>query len=547
VRHPIVILLLALGLLLTAARLTAQTADVPRNAEDLLAAARAMTTAKDYAGAAKLLTRALDRYPTHAGLYLALADAQEAGALAAMTWRGDDEPAERFRRQANAPAFAALNQELFETYGRAIMYAANIRPVQQRIDDLVAFEFPTLLGRNGPVALPGEPAPVAFPLTDPQLPTDRRTDCAGLISSRPLPVTPHYRLDPKYGQDATFANHPVYGKWAFQRMLLAYEMDRPHRAWRLRFRVMWQEVPGKQEERATLAHQVAALLLRLSALQQAYTGLAPRFAEDGAINVWLTEKGDAGGEAYDNNIYLYNVSVPRSPTEWTREIAHEYGHQTMPPVGGYTKPEWGANGLLGERLYMRWLLLNRDTAESHPWVKALDPADVLQQRLGKLVEQFAVVGPDAPAMRGTDRTAMENFVGFAAYLEMTRGSLYLINVLKSLSTPIYAGGQGFLETLIGQETAYQSPANALVTLRLGALPANLPLWVYLREGTWKGEIDAGAQAVPCKVEIDGKPARQDDNGAFYSAALTKGWHRIVITADPPVELWAPRGLKLIRQ
>ena len=510
--------------------LVAQPSAVPNSVDEVLARVSALVTVKDFDSAVKLLKSAVNRYPTESRLYLALAECQEVQGLSALPAPGGANTAAAFRKQLDQEQYIPIARDVFETYGKATMYVPNLKPIQLRVAELVSTRFPVQLGEYGPLALPGDPMPYLVTLTDPQLPTEARGVYQGLITTRPLPVPPPYERDPKYGADNSFDANPVYGKWTFRHMLLAYEYDRGGRCWRLRFRVIWQDAPGQEDNRLRLARYTAMLLLRYSCLLQAYTGLTPRFTPTGALNVWLTEKGDPGGETYDDNIYLYNAGTPRTPVEWAREIAHEYGHETIPPVGGYTKPEWASNGYLAERLFLRWLLLNRDPkADNHPWVRSLDEAEIKTARIEPVLRQFAAVGPDSQAMRDTTRAAMEGFIGMAAYLEMSRGSGYLITLLNGLSTPTYSGPQGFIDTLMAQEAYYQDPEHASVSLRLSELPNGLPLWVYLRAGTWKGDITGGAQLT---VEVDGNAVRVD-NGAFITPPLDKGWHKISITSGTP--------------
>jgi len=519
----------------------AQSAIAFRNADEVLARANTLIATKNYDSAIALLKSAIERYPTETPLYLRLADCQELQGLTILPPMQAADPAAAFRRQLNRSGNAALARDLFETYGKATMYVPDIDPVRARVADLVGSQYPVLLGDAGPLALPGDPLPYLITLTDPQLPTEARGTCQGLITTNPLPVTPPYVRDPKYGTDHSFDADPTYGHWTFQRMLLAYDYDRQQRCWRLRFRVIWQAAPGQEDARLHLAQDCARLLLRLDCFLQAYTGLTPRFTTDGVNNVWLTEKGAAGGETYDDSIYLYNVGVPRSPTEWVRELAHEYGHEVLPPVGGYTMPEWDANGYLGERLFLRWLLVNRDPADSDAWVRDLDAREITSTRIDEVIRRFAALGPEAQDMAGTGKTAMDGFIGMACYLEISRGSQYLAKLLNVLGTPSYGGPRGFLETLAAQEAYYQDPEHAIVSLRLRELPAGIPLWVYLRDGVWMGEATGGA---PGSVAVDGNEVKVT-GATFTTPTLTKGWHRITLTpvGDAPM----PDALKLVRQ
>ena len=110
--------------------------------------------------------------------------------------------------------------------------------------------------------------------------------------------------------------------------------------------------PGEAD--AALAARIARLLalahqtLTRETGQEAANGDAP-------FDVWLCPSGGSGGEQWRDNIYLYDLDTPRSSIEWLRETVHEYAHLALPAVGGYTAPDYWANGYLGERLLVRWL------------------------------------------------------------------------------------------------------------------------------------------------------------------------------------------------
>ena len=104
---------------------------------------------------------------------------------------------------------------------------------------------------------------------------------------------------------------------------------------------------------APLAGRIARLLALAHQTLVQKTG---REAENGTapFDVWLCTGGQSGGEQWRSNLYLYNLETPRSSIEWIREIVHEYSHLALPAIGGYTAPEYWANGYLGERLLVRW-------------------------------------------------------------------------------------------------------------------------------------------------------------------------------------------------
>ena len=533
------ILPVLLGLLLVSL-VGAQRSEEFCGADTIIAQADLLGAKKDYDGAIQLLQAASERYPTYARVYIALANWQEESAIQNSLLSATDAEGRRaeFRRQLNK--YPEDARKIFETYGRATMNLPDASEIRQIVSELTAQEFPTQLGEFGPLALPGDPVPMVYTVSDPRLPVEKRGTYQGLITSRPLPILAGdandagsglraaYATDPEYGGNPEYDKDPKFGRWTFNKILYAYDYDTQQQCWNLRFRVMWQDVRGQEANRARFARNSAQLLLRLYGLLRAYTDLTPLFAADGAINVWLAEKGDPGGEAFNENIYLQVIGASRSPTEWLRELAHEFGHETLPVVGGYVKPEWASNGILGERLFQRWLLLNCDPAtEKHPWIHALKPDHVKDTFIDRYIRQFAELGPDAPQLTGTDNTAMDDFIGMALYLNETQGSANLATALKNMINPMYSGQHGFLQAVESLITYQQSSAQPSITLRVSDLPAHIPLWVYLVAGNWQGELATSDNTVPtATVEVDGRDAHLDLAGHFTTGNLGRGWHCI---------------------
>ncbi len=538
-------LLIILGLLFMSSLVRGQTPAEYAGAEEIIAHANALGIKKDFDGAINLLTSAVERFPAYAHLYLSLANWQEIRGLEASTADASSlqERETSFHRQLSE--YPDTARDIFETYARATMFVPDTGEIRQHIAELTAQDFPLQLGELGPLALPGDPIPVTYTVRDPRLPVEKRGMYQGIITSRPLPIIPaspgdpdsglraNFSTDPEYGKNPDYTRDPVYGNWRFDNILYAYDFDKQNDCWNLRFRIMWQDVPGQEENRARFARHCAQLLLRLSGLLHIYTGLSPMFSPDGAINVWLSEKGDPGGEAIDENIYLMGIGVHRSPGEWEREVAHEFGHETLPVVGGYVKPEWASNGILGERLFTRWLLLNADLAtETHPWIRALNPDQIKETRIDRFIRQFAGLGPESPAMTAKDGTAMDAFIGMALYVEETQGSDCLASALKTMTTPAFSGPNGFLQAVEYVARSQQSAVQPVVTLQLTDMPAHMPLWVYLIDGNWQGQIETRDNAtLAVKANVDGKELPLDLTGHFTTGNLNKGWHCICLVPD----------------
>lgn len=540
----ICILVLGLALALPA------TAAPAMSAENAVAQANRFGEHGDAAAAIALLRETLERYPMSEPVYLTLADWQEAQALDAMQASPADADDGRAILSKELAKYPDVTREIFDTYGKGLMYVPDSTAIRARVRALLAYHYPQVLGEYGVLALPGNPTTFAYQYTDPRLPSEKRGERHALMTMAAQPATRLYTCDPKYGYGFDQGKDSRYQHWAFDHMLVGYDFDEAQQRWRLRCRVMWQTVPDLEAERLGLAQHVTRTLLQLQDMARSYMGYAPRFTADGVVNVWLAEEGEAGGEAYNENIYLEQVGVARPAAEWLREVAHEFGHQVFPAVGGYADPEWGANGRMGERIFLRWLAANRGMDDEHPWLRQTDFVAVKRDRVDALIRRFAANGPQHPITNGVNAEGMDAFVGMALYLESVRGDQVLATILSTLGTPAFGGPKGFLQSVEDQETYLQSSERPSVLLRMRDLPDNLPLWVFLRDGKWRGTLTTFKEAdMPMlnslKVELDGTALKNDGRGGFTTPALAYGWHRITFsfTGDAP----ALSDVRLVRQ
>lgn len=504
----------------------------------------------DIDGAVRVLRDTLKRYPTEETLYLAQGDWLEERALDTMGVTATDTTERRTILSKELMKYPDLAKEIFEQYGVGLMYVPGSTAIQERTRALVTYHYPQVLGEYGALALPGDPVPFVYELTDPRLSSEKRGERHGLITTTAQPVTRLYSRDPKYGYGLSQGKDSRYQNWVFHQMLVAYDQDDKEQNWRLKCRVMWQTVPGEEAERLVLARNVARTLLQLNEMAEAYMGFSPRYTTDGVVNVWLAEGGEAGGEAYNENIYLEQVGIDRPAAEWVREVAHEFGHQVFPAVGGYESPEWGANGRMGERLFLRWLAQNPGMDPDHLWLAQTDFSTTRRTRIDPLQRQFAEDGPEHPRTNGCDEAGMNGFVGMALYLDHVRGSFALAGMLKAMSTPAFAGPKGFLQSVEDQEMYLQSTDRPATLLNVRDMPLGMPLWVFLRDGVWRGSVSTLKEAdMPLlnslAVQVDGTPVKTDGRGGFTTAPLARGWHRVTLTytGTPP----ALGDLRLVRQ
>ncbi len=148
---------------------------------------------------------------------------------------------------------------------------------------------------------------------------------------------------------------------------------------RLRFNVFSQERKSKDD----ISVPVARMLLRLWGhnFDQMRLAHSDQYGF-GSVDVYLCWGGTAGGEQrFDadaqtgkvvpvNTIYIYDLPSFKEPIEKAREIAHEYGHASIPSTGGFKDPEDWGNGYLGERIFLYW-------ARAEMGAKRLTPDDFM--------------------------------------------------------------------------------------------------------------------------------------------------------------------------
>lgn len=153
----------------------------------------------------------------------------------------------------------------------------------------------------------------------------------------------------------------------------------------------------------------------------------------GVVDYYLAFGGPAGGEQlFDqeegpdgknhgvNTIYVYQINNFDSKLEFLREVAHEYGHATLPPIGGYRAPEYWANGDLGERIYLRYLrdmiADKRLSSEDAGGVSLHDLNGYLRKRVDPLIAAAAGRAPGAE-LKAAGPESMNAYLGLVLYAQ----------------------------------------------------------------------------------------------------------------------------------
>lgn len=203
-------------------------------------------------------------------------------------------------------------------------------------------------------------------------------------------------------------------------------------------------VSGPNSESLPLIKNTARLLLLLYNERRARMR-ADHPLNQPVVNVWLTdqdEKGivsDLGGEQFGNQIYLFNVRKMRRPVEWAREIAHEYGHYALPGITGFTQPEEFANGVLGERLFLKWL--NEDLRagklkiDSLPLVSPDQLDEYILRQVTPLVNLIAQKNWDISQLKRSDSAGMDYYTALALYIDTIYGSRVLVDAMAETHSP----------------------------------------------------------------------------------------------------------------
>ena len=187
----------------------------------------------------------------------------------------------------------------------------------------------------------------------------------------------------------------------------------------------------QSEDNQPLAVRIARLL---ALAHQTLTTKTGQEAANGAdpFDVWLCAKGQTGGEQWRSNLYLYDIETPRSSIEWIREIVHEYSHLALPAIGGYTAPEYWANGYLGERLIVRWLMRLPDgpARVEAVWGDFSGAANFDRLLLAPALAQYQKIGPNPAWLARTDEAGMRYLIGQALTFDDKYGGARLGEALS---------------------------------------------------------------------------------------------------------------------
>lgn len=349
--------------------------------------------------------------------------------------------------------------------------------------------------------------------------------------------------------------------------------------WLLEVSALW---PADEKDPRVLAQ----LGPQMPAVNTGKSALDGRPETTALMRPWIPIAGNM--ERAPGEILFWKAGLARHEAEWLRELFHEYGHVTIPPIGGFRAPlEPYANGFIGETLGMMWAANKPDefalqvrdkpaaptfarpaatvataTANSAPGETnvaelSADIAQHLQSHALPARALFVAQGPNAPLAETGDERALIYLSGLTVYLERVYGAPLLGRALSPLAqrarqTEGAAARRGLLRSgnlFSSIETTWQTPWRADKTLPIwlpGALNAQLDAptlvnrgaitlpkgtrastWLWVPPGTGELRIE-GAGAGNLSVIGAAFAAKSDIARVYFGA---NGWQKITLVAQ----------------
>ncbi len=347
------------------------------------------------------------------------------------------------------------------------------------------------------------------------------TRAFGKMATEPLPGGFVLAVPP----DTVSAQDARYG-WLFARAAFVYAPRRDRRGnVGLGPAVVIHHAPSDADAARRTA-RLCARLLRLHRERFVRDTEFPRGSD--RAHVWLyrqlpaTARTTAGGESQGNHLYIFDTAVPRTAIEWTRTIAHEWGHVTLPAARGFSAPENDAAGFLGERLYLKWLyeetVAGKGTA-GDDWTDAPGLSTYHARQIAPLIARFHEIGPIGSGLDDRDERAMNLYIGAALATDHAFGPELLGRGLFSI---LGVGPRDLLTAL------RNTVAAALV------VPIRLPAWVPLARTTYQVRGDGIAHGSVLFAERP--PLALREGGKAELTVLQPGWKWVRPGAGGPEKI-----------
>lgn len=289
-------------------------------------------------------------------------------------------------------------------------------------------------------------------------------------------------------------------RWSFPYRRTGLYLPEGSRSWEPRLQVYTQ-----RREHMPLAQAACRFLLRCFELALTCLQRDHPLAHDRVLHLYLCTDGKPGAEQQRNSLYLYAVDPNLPPQEWARELAHEYGHAIVPPINSFKEPEAWANGDLGERLFLSWVLEACET-------KRLTPDDVMRaskadlqryvdRSVEPLIRRMEGEGLNETRWKSRRRDGFEEYLALALYVGQVYGRERLARAM------LIAGGvepddflNGLRECLLEQNV-------------LEVQVRRSPVWLFLPGGMQRWRVDSPRNTAPkpdpkrpdwCRIGTSGK-------------------------------------------
>lgn len=214
-------------------------------------------------------------------------------------------------------------------------------------------------------------------------------------------------------------------RWKFNRVLYGYveEGDGYKLVYRLYFPSRYLSIEGK--DYLPLAKKILYHALQFYIIGRKFLGNVSLWSRDGVVDIWLAEKGDAGGEQIGKDLYIYQIGKARDEIELIREVAHEWGHHIIPPIGPYKEPEKWANGYVGERLLLELLRENSPSPQEREEIEKF-----LNTRNQKPLEIFRKAGYPSPLLSEEGAEGFWYMVGYVLEMREKKGIEFIRRILQ---------------------------------------------------------------------------------------------------------------------
>jgi tetratricopeptide (TPR) repeat protein len=367
----------------------------------------------------------------------------------------------------------------------------------------------------------------------------------------------------------------------FNRVSYGYSLQPREQVYALKFVEHYasEALEARALPTAPLAAKVMNALLHFYWYSVVYLGVQPVDVTD----VWLSQLATPGGEQTGTSILINDVATPREPIEWIREVAHEYGHLVLPPIGRFVEPEDTGSGILGERLFLAWLAEEFERVAEARWpAKAVQSAAnnfwsgeevAIQSFVANYCDEpvifWLLKGPDSELVSQQSSDALEWLTGLALYIQAAHGTPMLAQAFRdtqgSTCQDFLTGCENAVGRALEEQELHLNPrafipgasrTDGRAFHHLGE-PEDLRLraedhavyWIYLPAGSWAISASVVAQSdVTLGLALDaGAPSglviRKGEAGPqVLLSDVTQGWHQLTVSAANADRPFAIRDL-----